>query len=207
MSERPTKQHILESTIDAIEAHGIQGLTTRAIAAQAGVNNAALHYYFGTKEALIEAALALSLDNMMADTQAILSGKGSLENRLRTLLTYMVQGTLAYPNLIRAHLWSPLIEGIADSPFLRMQEAWMEHLVRELRSSLSSIDEAGARRALATALGGIVFLALLPESPSGRSPSIRSRPARERYVDQLTASVMAGARRSKDRSPRKRARP
>ena len=194
MSERPTKMHILESTIAAIEANGIQALTTRAIAAQAGVNNAALHYYFGTKEALVEAALALSLDNMMADTQAILSGKESLAHRLRTLLDYMVQGTLTYPNLIRAHLWSPLIEGIGDSPFLQMQATWMDRLVRELRSGASSFDEAEARRALSTALGGIVFLALMPETASRRAPSIRSRAARERYVDQLVSFVMASRR-------------
>lgn len=195
MSERPTKAHILESTIAAIEAHGIQALTTRAIAAQAGVNNASLHYYFGTKEALVEAALALSLDNMMADTQAILGGKGNLADRLRTLLDYMVQGTLTYPNLIRAHLWSPLIEGVGDSPFLQMQETWMDRLVRELRSGAPSFDEAEARRALSTALGGIVFLALMPAAASQRSPSIRSRAARERYVDQLVSFVMASRRR------------
>jgi AcrR family transcriptional regulator len=194
MSERPTKQHILESAVAAIERHGIHGLTTRAIAAQAGVNNAALHYYFGTKEALIQAALALTLDNMMVDTQAILASGEGLEDRLRTLFDYMVQGTLAFPNVIRAHLWAPLMEGAEDSPFMRMLDAWMDHLVRELRNSLSSIDEPGVRRALSAALGGTVFLALMPEGPSGRMPSLRTPASRRRFVDQLVRFVMVGAR-------------
>src|SRR3990172_7417938 len=111
MSDPATKAHILESTIGAIEKHGLPGLTTRVIAAQAGVNNAALHYYFGTKEALVDAALALTLDHMLADTEEILGRLFAGKERRRPLRPYLIEGTFPFPTLIRPPRGAPLVEG------------------------------------------------------------------------------------------------
>jgi AcrR family transcriptional regulator len=196
MSEQATKDHILESTITAIEKHGLPGLTTRLIAAEAGVNNAALHYHFGTKEALVEKALAMTLDHMLADTEEILGRKASVEDRLRALLGYQIEGTFTFPNIIRAHLWGPLMGGSNDGPFERMQEAWAERIWREIRREFPSASETAVRLALHTTLGGVVFLALMPPGkPSGGSLAIRNKQARERYIEQLIEFVLAGGRR------------
>src|SRR5580704_17056856 len=48
------KTALLEATFDAIAAVGFEGLRTRAVAERAGVNIATLHYYFPSKQALIE---------------------------------------------------------------------------------------------------------------------------------------------------------
>ena len=45
---------LLQATFDAIAELGFEGLRTRAVAERAGVNVATLHYYFPTKQALIE---------------------------------------------------------------------------------------------------------------------------------------------------------
>jgi AcrR family transcriptional regulator len=45
----------MQATFDIIAAEGFEGLRTRAVADRAGVNVATLHYYYPTKEALIEA--------------------------------------------------------------------------------------------------------------------------------------------------------
>jgi AcrR family transcriptional regulator len=194
MSDQATKAHILEATITAIESHGLPGLTTRLIAGQAKVNNAALHYYFGTKEALLEAALGLTLEHMMADTEEILSRPIPIQERLRSLLGYLIEGTYAFPNVIRAHLWAPLMEGNADSPFELMQDAWTERIWREIRRERPGSSESALRLALQTTLGGIVFLALLPPSnaPAGRI-SLHGKKARDRYIDQLVEFVLASA--------------
>jgi AcrR family transcriptional regulator len=44
---------LVEAAFQAIAADGFEGLRTRDVAADAGVNIATLHYYFPTKEALI----------------------------------------------------------------------------------------------------------------------------------------------------------
>ncbi|MDY6868850.1 MAG: TetR family transcriptional regulator [Chloroflexota bacterium] len=72
MSNNNTKQYILRSTIDTIECYGLSHLTTRLIGATTRVNNAALHYCFGTKENLIDAALKQIAQQMLEDSEEIL---------------------------------------------------------------------------------------------------------------------------------------
>ena len=51
------RRDLLDAAYSLIGEHGMEGLRTRDIAARAGVNIATLHYYFGTKEALVLAVL------------------------------------------------------------------------------------------------------------------------------------------------------
>jgi len=48
---------LLEAAYTIIGERGLEGLRTRDIAARAGVNISTLHYYFGTKEALVVAVV------------------------------------------------------------------------------------------------------------------------------------------------------
>ena len=52
-----TKQLLIQNTLRLIETQGIGQVTVRKIAAQAGVNVAAVNYHFGSKDQLITAAL------------------------------------------------------------------------------------------------------------------------------------------------------
>ena len=65
-----------------IAQHGFEGLRTRDVAAEVGVNIATLHYYFPTKEKLIEAVVAHAMDRFRTTLQA---GDGS-SNLLRAYL-------------------------------------------------------------------------------------------------------------------------
>jgi AcrR family transcriptional regulator len=48
------RKRLLQAAFDEIAASGFEGLRTRAVAERAGVNIATLHYYFPTKQSLIE---------------------------------------------------------------------------------------------------------------------------------------------------------
>src|SRR5271155_2591550 len=50
---------LLQAAFDVIAEVGFEGLRTRAVAKLAGVNIATLHYYFPTKQALIEGVAQL----------------------------------------------------------------------------------------------------------------------------------------------------
>jgi len=58
---------------------GFEGLRTRDIAAEAGINVATLHYHFPTKEALIRAVVG----HAMSRFASTLSGEGTPEEMLR----------------------------------------------------------------------------------------------------------------------------
>jgi AcrR family transcriptional regulator len=51
------RRDLLVAAYEVIAEKGLEGLRTRAIAARAGVNISTLYYYFGTKEALLEAVV------------------------------------------------------------------------------------------------------------------------------------------------------
>lgn len=53
-----TRQRILEAAERLFAEHGFAGTSLRAIIREAGVNLAAVHYHFGSKEALLEAVVA-----------------------------------------------------------------------------------------------------------------------------------------------------
>src|SRR5271156_1498803 len=55
-ADKPGKRKtaLMQATFDVIAESGFEGLRTRAVAERAGVNIATLHYYFPTKQALVE---------------------------------------------------------------------------------------------------------------------------------------------------------
>jgi AcrR family transcriptional regulator len=73
-----------------IAAHGFEGLRTRDVAAEVGVNIATLHYYFPTKEKLIEGVVAHAMGRFRTTLESSgASGDllGSYLKGVRRLLT------------------------------------------------------------------------------------------------------------------------
>ena len=58
MASIDTKQRILDAAERLFAAHGFAGTSLRAVIKEAGVNLAAVHYHFGTKEDLLRAVLS-----------------------------------------------------------------------------------------------------------------------------------------------------
>jgi AcrR family transcriptional regulator len=60
--QNETREHILVAARNQFGARGYDGTTIRGIAAEAGVNPALIHHFFGTKDQVFVAALALPID-------------------------------------------------------------------------------------------------------------------------------------------------
>ena len=81
VSEKRREDLVLAAYREIAE-HGFEGLRTREVAAEVGVNIATLHYYFPTKEALIRAVL----DHAMSRFRTTLAPHGSPADQLRNYL-------------------------------------------------------------------------------------------------------------------------
>ena len=57
MEEKTTKDKILDAAERLFAEHGLAATSLRTVIKNAGVNTAAVHYHFGSKEALVEAVL------------------------------------------------------------------------------------------------------------------------------------------------------
>jgi len=57
-----TKQQILDAAEALFAEHGVEAVPLRRIIAEAGVNQAAIHYHFGSRESLVKAVFARRFD-------------------------------------------------------------------------------------------------------------------------------------------------
>lgn len=57
MSEKSTKERMIEAAIELVNERGYQGATTKRIAERAGVNEVTLFRHFGNKKGLVKAAI------------------------------------------------------------------------------------------------------------------------------------------------------
>ncbi|MCM2400655.1 TetR/AcrR family transcriptional regulator [Rhizobium sp. S153] len=80
-----TRARIIRGAIEAVESEGMESLTTRKIAARAGVQLATLHYYFDSKESLMLAVLEdLVSDMSMRYTSSVNSA--DMDDRIAQLI-------------------------------------------------------------------------------------------------------------------------
>lgn len=89
------RQELVLAAYREIADHGFEGLRTREVAAEVGVNIATLHYYFPTKESLIQAVL----DHAMGRFRTTLAPHGSPSDQLRNYLRAVRKLLLDEPEL------------------------------------------------------------------------------------------------------------
>src|SRR5882672_1484697 len=76
------REELVRAAFNQIAEHGFEGLRTRDVAAEVGVNIATLHYYFPTKESLIRGVVEYA----MARFRSTLAPHGSPADQLRNYL-------------------------------------------------------------------------------------------------------------------------
>src|SRR4051794_37909752 len=79
-------QRIIEAMRSAVAARGVEGATFDHVAREAGVSRGLLHYYFGTKEALLVEVVRRDCDIRMGLLDAALADVGSVEDVLDALV-------------------------------------------------------------------------------------------------------------------------
>jgi AcrR family transcriptional regulator len=82
--ERPGREALLEATLRVVADRGFDGLTWRAVAAEAGTNHSLVAYHFGTRQNLIHEA-AIEANRRAIESAALAPESGSLEDFLRDL--------------------------------------------------------------------------------------------------------------------------
>jgi AcrR family transcriptional regulator len=78
-----TRVRIIEAAFRRLHEDGYARLSTRAIAAEAGVNHALIHYYFGTKDKLVMAALDEANRRLLDRQQRMYQSPGGFAEKWR----------------------------------------------------------------------------------------------------------------------------
>ena len=93
------RARLLDVAVDCFAHHGIAGSTLREIAGEAGVNPALVHYYFGDKQQLLQAAIDERILPAFDEVRAAIQG-----DDIAAVIAGFVRGMCA---TIERHPWLP----------------------------------------------------------------------------------------------------
>lgn len=181
------EERIVNAAIACIEREGLHHVTIRGIAHEAGVNSAAISYYFRSKEKLVERALRTTLSNAFEDWEKLLADKGGdLRSVLRSVLGEMCEGTRRYPGLVKAHLYDTFVEGASHTPFMRRFNEFLIALAGKMKSSASRVTDREIGIALTQVTSAILLPGIFPGLfRANIGVDLRDARSRAAYVDRL----------------------
>jgi TetR/AcrR family transcriptional regulator, cholesterol catabolism regulator len=97
---RERRQEIITVAADLFKAHGFRGTSIGQIADALDTDRATLYYYIGSKEELFDEVVTDAVRANVAVAESIRDGEGTAPEKLRTLLTSLMQSYAAnYPFL------------------------------------------------------------------------------------------------------------
>jgi AcrR family transcriptional regulator len=95
-----TRDHILAAALDLAGREGLEALTTRRVAAKAGVNLGLIHYYFESKEALVDQTIGLYFGEINVAVDAAEIGEAEVEERLVRIFSNTMAVVARRPGLL-----------------------------------------------------------------------------------------------------------
>ncbi len=161
-STQTVEEQIIQATIECIEQYGLKGATNRRIAARAGVNIAAINYYFRSKEVLIERCMQATLENAFDWEEFARMPGGSPEERCTAIFENLLEGGCNFPGLTRAHFYELLTEGKYDSLAVEKTNEFVERLAANLIELGSTLAVDELRMALAQITSAVMMMILTP---------------------------------------------
>lgn len=155
------KTQIILATINCIEKDGYNAVTTRNVAQAAGVNNAAINYYFGSKDNLLEETFAFTLSHFFIDIKEILKDKAlNAYSLLKVFLSFLLQGVNHYPNMVRTYFLVPDIFRNYGHAFLKQVEQFLETVSVQIQRENPTLSEEEIRISLVQIISVILSLCL-----------------------------------------------
>jgi AcrR family transcriptional regulator len=140
-SKEDRRQALVQAAFNQIAERGFEGLRTREVAAEVGVNIATLHYYFPTKEALIRGVVELAMQRF----RSTLAPHGSSADQLRNHLRAVRQLLLKEPQL-GAVMGELALRSARDPAIARITEETNEAWHRTVRGLLKRAARDGHLR-------------------------------------------------------------
>ncbi len=193
MNNHPTsvEDKIISTTIDCIETYGISGATNRRIAEAAGVNIAAINYYFRSKEALIRKVMDITLNNAFDLSNIPPMPDATAQERCIIIFLEILEGGLRYPNLTRAHFHNILIEGQPDASLQAYVHRFIDEQAKDLLARGSPLTLAEMQVALVQIFTAVAMVVLAPTLVSQFGIDLYNLDSPVIYVKRLVEKLLA----------------
>ncbi len=185
IGDLPPERRMLVATLGCIEEFGLKGATVRRIAARAGVNPAAVNYYYRSKDKLIEEALRSAWSHVEKDIELITREATDTDALFGIATRYLLEGAFRSPRLIRAV--------VAEHPTLHLEVAGF---LKKLFSRMTGQNgpRKNLERGLLLLTSFVVFLGFAPNVAKVLSGVDLSDPiARDGFWTELSAHLFGRA--------------
>jgi len=175
---------LLEATCRVVAREGAHGLRMSAVASEAGVSSALLHYYFATKSELLARAFSWAEDRVQERVEAELYGLDTAAEKLERLLVLYVEDDLVFRDnwVLWNELWSSALFDADLRPAIEAgYRGWVERIEtllaegRDDRSVPMSVDPAQAAARLAATVDGLGSQVLLEMTDPTRAAGLLRR--------------------------------
>jgi AcrR family transcriptional regulator len=189
------RQRLLAATIACIEEDGISALTSRGIAAKAGLNGAAVNYYFGSKDDLVARALELTRHEgfvqPLADFDALVQQGATPAEAMRSVVRQLLGDSLNFPKVAFAHLREAIENQRYDDTSIRQLNQFLDKLDRRLGPPGPAARRTARRARLAQIWSVIGLTAMAPRLFQNFNGLDLRRPRDlDLYVDQLLLGLI-----------------
>lgn len=201
-----TKEHILDAAEDLIAERGIDAVSLRAITRRAKVNLAAVHYHFGSKDALVAKVFERRVVPMNKRRLALLdelertSGDGALplEGVLRSLMEppirlYQEHGRGRIFMRMCARIYAepaPYLEKVFDELFRDL----VARFIAAFQRALPEVPEAERAWRIHFSVGTLIHTMMESERLKRFSGGLCDPSDTEAVIDQIVRFCAAGMR-------------
>jgi len=187
----PPRQRIILATLACLERDGMDGLTVRAIAREAGVNVAAVNYYFGSKDQLVQLVLQQTLQHGFWESldelkEEIAQRDGDIREGLRVFLEEYVGNMVNWPRLAAAQFHDAFTRQDYSGDAVANVNAFLGAFLEVVRPALPAGTEDELKASVQQFWSTLFLLALFPpclEPFSGLDMSVEEH--RRVYVGRL----------------------
>ena len=193
MSTEPNsiESKIIQAAIECIEKYGIQHTTNRKVAEMAGVNSAAINYYFRSKDALVNRCMQVTLENAFDIRDFDLLAAGSARERCIAIFDHLITGGLNYPGITRAHMYSLLVEGRYDTAAVAKLNGFVEDLVKDIEARNAGMSHEQLILACAQMTMATMMAILAPRLFAGKlGVDLNHAETRRLYVERLVTGLL-----------------
>ena len=185
------ESRIILAAIDCIEKYGMQGATNRKIAEAAGVNSAAINYYFRSKDVLLQRVMEFTLKNAFDWEDIDRLPGGSAAERCKAVFNDLIAGGTRYPGITRAHFYDLLTAGDYSSLAVERLNQFIARLADDLQARGAGLPPDELRLGLGQIASAAVMMILAPRLfAGGLGLDLTDEVARRAFVDRLVDRLL-----------------
>lgn len=157
------------------------------------MNIAAINYYFGTKEKLVEEALRSTADEFASLWREAIEAEETSRERVRQFCIACMDGAQKFPGITKAHIYDPLVRSDYSSYFVKRFNDVLSGIAGEMGTEATGTGSMDLKLRLIQMISAVFMPALVPDLFRDFAEfSFTDDEMRKKYVDYLVDQFLPG---------------